>query len=232
VGLDGRERALDSISDIAGHFLKEIKRVQPEGQYHLAGLCMGGAVAYEIAQRLRRDGHEVATLVMVDTWTGNVVGADLFNGHNLLRPVGFIWGRVREALQEIRSLSLRQQMRAIWRKTAVAARLLNRSSTGKADIRTEYHQHLVEEANRCAMVNYKPEPYDGHITYVAAEGRMPLGGDDPRLEWTRLAKAHTLYRMAGTSTGRLLKEPLVGILANYLNESIGGSRDSSPASAA
>ena len=193
---------------------------------------MGGAVAYEIAQRLRRDGHDVATLVMVDTWTGNVVGTDMFNAHDLLRPVGFVWGRVREGLREIRSLSLRQQLREIWRKTTVAARLLDRSTTDKAEIRPEYHQHLVEEANRCAMVNYKPGPYDGHVTYVAAEGRMPLGGNDPRLEWTRLAKAHTIYSMEGTSTGRLLKEPLVGILANYFNESLRGTKDSSPASAA
>jgi amino acid adenylation domain-containing protein len=230
VGLDGRERPLDSIGDIAGHFLKEIMRVQPEGKYHLAGLCMGGAVAYEIAQRLRRDGREVATLVMVDTWTGNVVGADMFNAHDLLRPVGFVWGRVREGLREIRSLSLRQQIKEIWRKTTVAARLLDRSTTDKAEIRTEYQQHLVEEANRCAMVNYKPEPYDGHVTYVAAEGRMPLGGNDPRLEWTRLATAHTIHRMAGTSTGRLLKEPLVGTLANYLNESLQDAKNSAPAS--
>jgi thioesterase domain-containing protein len=231
VGLDGRARALDSIGDIAEHFLKEIQRVQPEGRYHLAGLCMGGAVAYEIAQRLRRDGREVATLVMVDTWTGNVVGTDLFNAHDFLRSVGFIWGRVREALREIRSLSLRQQIKTIWSKATVAAQLLNRSSTNQADIRTEYHQHLVEEANRCAMVNYKPESYDGHVTYIAAEGRMPLGGNDPRLEWTRLANAYTLYRMPGTSTGLLLREPLVGILANYLNKSLQGTQDSSPASA-
>jgi thioesterase domain-containing protein len=66
VGLDGDCEPLSSVEALASAQLEAIRAVQPEGPYLLGGHCFGGSVAFEIAQRLRREGEEVALLVLID----------------------------------------------------------------------------------------------------------------------------------------------------------------------
>ncbi len=37
-------------------YLTEVRRIQPKGPYYLGGYCLGGTVAYEMAQILRGQG--------------------------------------------------------------------------------------------------------------------------------------------------------------------------------
>jgi hypothetical protein len=48
-GLDGSCPPLTSIAEMAAVYVKEIGRVQPHGPYFIAGYCMGGTVAFEVA---------------------------------------------------------------------------------------------------------------------------------------------------------------------------------------
>jgi acyl-CoA synthetase (AMP-forming)/AMP-acid ligase II/thioesterase domain-containing protein len=65
MGLDGGNLP-PSIDGLAGTFLDEVRRVQPEGPYLLGGYCSGGPIAIEMARRLAADGHRVAFLGLVD----------------------------------------------------------------------------------------------------------------------------------------------------------------------
>ncbi len=56
-----------SIEAMAVEYLAALRAEQPRGPYHLAGWCLGGKIAFEMANRLVRDGDEVATLVLFDT---------------------------------------------------------------------------------------------------------------------------------------------------------------------
>ena len=47
----------------------EIARLQPAGPYLLGGECIGGVIAFEMAQQLRANGEEVSLLVLFDTLT-------------------------------------------------------------------------------------------------------------------------------------------------------------------
>lgn len=64
-GYDG-ERAPATIEDLACAYLKEIQTLQPKGPYFLGGHSYGGLVAFDIAQRLLRQGHPVALLALLD----------------------------------------------------------------------------------------------------------------------------------------------------------------------
>lgn len=66
-GLDGKFDPFQTIEDMADYYLAQILAVQPEGSYFLAGLSTGGMIAFELAQRLREQGKEVALLAMFDT---------------------------------------------------------------------------------------------------------------------------------------------------------------------
>ena len=45
---------------MAGRYLDEVRARQPAGPYHLGGWSMGGAIAVEMARRLRESGEETA----------------------------------------------------------------------------------------------------------------------------------------------------------------------------
>lgn len=64
--LDGR-RAPSTVEAMAADYLQAIQTRQPTGPYYLGGYSFGGLVAFEMAQQLRRQGHTIALLVLLDS---------------------------------------------------------------------------------------------------------------------------------------------------------------------
>jgi thioesterase domain-containing protein/acyl carrier protein len=54
------------VEDGAGELVRYLREVQPAGPYYLAGLCINGLVAYEMARQLVSQGQEVALLALFD----------------------------------------------------------------------------------------------------------------------------------------------------------------------
>lgn len=65
-GWDGRPARYTRLEEMAAYYLRDIRRVQPNGPYFLGGFCVGAILAFEIAQQLRNQGHEIGLLLMVD----------------------------------------------------------------------------------------------------------------------------------------------------------------------
>ncbi|MCR5170905.1 MAG: amino acid adenylation domain-containing protein [Desulfovibrio sp.] len=55
------------IEEIAARYVREVKKVQPEGPYLLGGFCMGGIVSYEMAQQLERAGDRTALVTLISS---------------------------------------------------------------------------------------------------------------------------------------------------------------------
>jgi len=60
-GVTGKP-AHQSIEEMSIHYLKELRKTQAHGPYHLFGFCFGGMVAFEMARQLREQGEDVAFL--------------------------------------------------------------------------------------------------------------------------------------------------------------------------
>ena len=67
-GLDGKEEPHTTICEMAAHYIKEMRDVQPEGPYFIGGRSSGGTIAFEIACQLKAAGEEVALLALLDTY--------------------------------------------------------------------------------------------------------------------------------------------------------------------
>ncbi len=65
-GLDGFA-APHSVPEMAADYLAEIQAVQKEGPYYLGGYSFGGLVILEVAVMLKKMGHRVAFLGILDT---------------------------------------------------------------------------------------------------------------------------------------------------------------------
>jgi thioesterase domain-containing protein/acyl carrier protein len=67
VGLEGLEPRHTTVEQMAAHYAREIRPVQPDGPYHLIGNSLGGWIAYAVAQELSGHGSKVASLSLLDT---------------------------------------------------------------------------------------------------------------------------------------------------------------------
>jgi amino acid adenylation domain-containing protein len=54
------------LEDIAGAFVRCLREAQPEGPYYIAGLCVNGVIAYEMARQLIEQGEKIDLLVVFD----------------------------------------------------------------------------------------------------------------------------------------------------------------------
>ncbi len=65
-GLFGHTPPHTRVEEMAAHYIREMKTVQAQGPYFLAGFCFGAILAFEMAQQLRRQGEQVAFLASFD----------------------------------------------------------------------------------------------------------------------------------------------------------------------
>ncbi|WP_082597264.1 type I polyketide synthase [Rhizobium sp. Root708] len=66
-GLYGGQEPHETFEEMARDYIAEIRMIQPEGPYLLAGYSGGGLTAYEIARQLKNEGQKVDSLMMIDT---------------------------------------------------------------------------------------------------------------------------------------------------------------------
>jgi acyl transferase domain-containing protein/thioesterase domain-containing protein/acyl carrier protein len=58
--------AQTTIRDWAAAHIRTLRRVQPQGPYHIAGLCAGGVIAVEMARQLQEAGEKTAYVGILD----------------------------------------------------------------------------------------------------------------------------------------------------------------------
>lgn len=154
-GLDGWGSPLDTVERMAEAYLREMRQVAPSGPYLLAGNCMGGLVAYELAQRLTRDGATVAFLGLVNT----VVPED---GSCRAEQAG----AAGESLVEHRLAALRHQYEALG-----GGYLIDRDLDSATGDRPSFFRRWIQVAlgNEQAGDSYRPTGYDGDVHFFTDE---------------------------------------------------------------
>src|SRR5207249_8294245 len=67
-GLDGKSEPHTTIKEMASHYIREMRELQPEGPYLIGGRSSGGTIAFEMACQLSAAGQEVGLLALLDTY--------------------------------------------------------------------------------------------------------------------------------------------------------------------
>ena len=68
--LAGEANRFDGLEEFAAAYVADLLAAQPDGPYWLAGYSFGGICALEMARQMRRSGHEVAFVGVVDVGPG------------------------------------------------------------------------------------------------------------------------------------------------------------------
>ncbi|MBL1074582.1 amino acid adenylation domain-containing protein [Nocardia sp. 2] len=76
----------ETMADLVDRYVREIRRLQPEGPYHLLGWSFGGLIAHAVATELREQGAETGILALLDADSTDVDAAD----HDTLTAGSFV----------------------------------------------------------------------------------------------------------------------------------------------
>ena len=208
-GLDGMEQPFRRIEDIARRYVREMCNVRDKGPYLLGGACMGGAIAFEMAQQLVESGEQVDMLALIETWPPASLRLRHYKLGLFLHPASFVIKAVARHLTALGRLDPRQWFAYLRGKLGIMKEILEKRDVYRGE-RSIYYQDAVSAANYEAMANYNPHEYAGHIHLFLASERYIDSAHDPRMDWARLAKGeYSVQLIDATDSGSIFIEPHV-----------------------
>jgi len=214
------------VEDMAAHYIKEMREVQPEGPYFIGGRSLGGMVAFEMAHQLRAGGQAIGLLALLDTYPSGY--AKLFRDQATLRAtLGRAAKRTKAHLANLHSLSVNEGVSYLIRKVRFAPRKLKSQvwrriygAYEKLDRPLPQTFRDVKEFNSLAVREYKPQVYDGKVTLFWASADLRASIDLVE-GWRALAGGGIDVHEIPGSHLDIVKEPHVQQLAEKLSDCLG-----------
>jgi amino acid adenylation domain-containing protein len=224
-GLDRKHAPHTRVEDMAAHYLKEMRELQPAGPYFIGGRSLGGMIAFEMARQLRAQGEEIGLLALLDTYPSGY--AKLLRDQATLRAgLDRAVSRTKAHLSNLRSLSLQDKFLYLAAKLKFAPRKMKshvwrRVYSSFANLGRPLPRALqdIKELNSLAVREYVPQVYDGHVTLFWASSDLRASVDFVE-GWRALAGGGIEVHEIPGSHLDIVKEPHVRELANKLSSSL------------
>jgi thioesterase domain-containing protein len=229
-GLDGSQPAHTTIEDMAAHYIKEMREVQPEGPYLLGGRSSGGTIAFEMACQLSEQGEEVALLALLDVYPAGYFKL-LPGSGSFLQRASRLARKIQSHGENLRQLTTAAKFHYVCAKLKYAPAKIKHKVYRRA---YKIYQRIgrplpstlknIEELNFAAVKDYVPRVYPGSATlflasddltaaYDVEEGWQGLIGGD--LEKVRVSGNHL----------DIVKEPHVRMVAEKLRDCLDCAQD-------
>ena len=207
---------VESIEALASRYVEDILRVQPEGPYLLAGYCMGGTIAYEIGRQLLAAGHDVPTVVCIETYNWHTSKAA---SKSRLVAAVYYWQKVDFHLRNFLLLGFRRKLnflkdkfKSLWRrKNMWLSKFMPKKSSGN---QTKSLAEIWDRHDEVAEL-YIPPEYPGRLVMIRAKKDYARYRDQ-ELPTTFGVELH---RMSVYPAG-MMAEPFVEDLAKRVEESL------------
>lgn len=223
-GLDGMQTPLENIDDIGHLFVQEIRKKQPNGPYTLVGFCMGGAIAYEVAQLLSSKGQDIDNLVLIDTFPPTYLRGTKSKRLNTSLHIRFVIAGIARNFGSFFKDSPKSWISKFKQKVSIIKQIVETRDLYRGD-RSQMYRDLVQQANFKAFSEYLPKPYNGEIWLVITTDRDVNKCEDPRLYWGTLAiQGYRVKQIPGKDSGALLRKPNVHQLVDVLIDCFSSSK--------
>jgi pimeloyl-ACP methyl ester carboxylesterase len=200
LGLDGRHRPLTRIEDMASTYLQEMQLIQPREPYFLAGYCMGGLIALEMATQLLGKGLSVGLLALIDTYNvGLMKSTRIDDVAFAFQKCWFGWNHFLRMDTKYRLTYLKRRF----------GELGNEPSE-------------VSDANEVAALSYVPAPYPGKLLHIYPSHQYSRYKRS-ELAWNGLAGGGVEELALPIYPGQMFEEASACKLAAKVNSYIGAS---------
>jgi len=180
-----------TVHDLAVRYVDEIRRIAPEGPYHLLGWSIGGLIAQEMAVELRLRGEDVGFLGLLDSYPADDVE---------LAPS---WTDDGEMSVDIDARELASELLGGWREVIDVDELVDPDDAGSVAPETiaaairdkvtglglldaESFDRMLTRMTSSAerTISHRPRPYDGDtMLIVAADSDTEESADGGPNRW-------------------------------------------------
>ena len=181
VGYEETQSESYNIPDEANAHLKNILAHQPNGPFMLGGCSASGIVAYEIAQRLQAQGHEVGLLVLFDT-----------PNPYFAREYSDFWMSVNSYRADLSKLRwsevpawMAEKFRGLKHRKP---RWLPGTLNGPTRTQSFADQYAPSSPRIIAARKYRPAPYSGRFLLVKRERDLIGRYRDPSFGWDKVVQ--------------------------------------------
>jgi thioesterase domain-containing protein len=221
------------LEDMAAEYIEAMRALDSHGPYFVGGWSFGGTVAFEIAQQLHAQGHEVALLALLDTPAPHVL-AKVSYLDDAVVLVGLARERARQngieldlTPDDVQRLEPAEQFETI-------LRTLKSAGLAPPELDLQYLRDFVKgfRLRLGSAIDYVPKVYPGQITLFRAGRRdqamrqqldnvtMETDLEDVAMGWDSLSKKPVeVYQVEGYHE-LIVAEPHAGLLAERLKASI------------
>ena len=161
------DRPLETVPELAAHYVEAIAKVEPTGPYRLGGWSMGGVIALEMARQIGEAGGVVDQLIVVDLLEppgrkpGTLDDAELLSwlGRDLGGQAGLSWLPSAEQLRSPDQPPLR-----------VLLDLARAAGALPPDLEMRDFEPIARRfvRNSQALLAYEPQPYSGRVHFIRA----------------------------------------------------------------
>ena len=219
-GLDGKSEPHTNISEMAAHYIREMREVQPEGPYMIGGRSSGGTIAFEMACQLFEQNQQVSLLALLDTYPAGYFKL-LPDSGSLRQKFSRSARKLDTHLANVRQINGREKLGYVLNKLAygpekVKHKLYRRAYKIYKKIGRPLPPVLknIEEINFDAVKDYLPRTYAGNVTLFLASD---LTSDyDLHDGWCELVQGEIETREIPGNHINLIKPPHVSALAEEL----------------
>ncbi|HAX77733.1 MAG TPA: non-ribosomal peptide synthetase [Cyanobacteria bacterium UBA11372] len=185
-GLDGKETPHTTVEEMASHYIKEIQTIQPHGPYLLGGWCIGGVIAFEMAQQLHAQGELVQLLAVIDGYPSIIISQSEGSSLDKFRlriyeDILRLRFRIRGSVNQFNSLLLPEKFIFIKKQINRKIQDVINQFFDKFNLKKELHfsqefryleigdavRNAIDKANK----NYVPKVYPGKVVLFQAIDR-------------------------------------------------------------
>jgi amino acid adenylation domain-containing protein len=214
---DPRQQPYRHVEEMAAHYIREIRLVQPHGPYHVCAFSAGGLIIFEMARQLQSEGEQVAFLGLLDAHgpgypqhlsSKNLAHYKLSVHLNTLRlhgikgKIGYIWGRA----QHRGNLLLSRASTALLPKLHLPV---------PRKIRYEYIARLID---RAARLYPRSNTYSGPVVLFYAQNQPEGIQPDRSLGWGAMVTGDLkIVEVAGTHNSIMMHEPHLAELVRKID---------------
>ena len=212
----------NTVEELAADYIKEIRTLQPDGPYLLAGVSFGGIVAYEMAQQLHAQGQKASLLVLFDTYSPKlpIKSMDAITLQTHLRNLSQMNFKEKFAyiMMKVNYKIIEKTPR--WLKHFFLKMREMFYIVSKLPMPHDLHHLLVIEANHKLAREYEIQVYPGRVTLFRAKEQAVRSDHSEDLGWTSLATGGVeIHKVPGDHLG-MFQQPSVQVLAEKLKACI------------
>ncbi|MEM7355787.1 MAG: condensation domain-containing protein, partial [Acidobacteriota bacterium] len=163
-GLQAPPEPLADLGAMAERYIEAIRQAQPHGPYRLGGYCIGGGVAYEMAQRLLAAGETIDLVILIDSVPRAYLDDSQAASVQVARRLKNLLAKAPRDIAASTVDFARRAARRLWRKLSRQGAEAPPEIEDVLDMRTlpQVYHHAAKQHFR-AMRDWLPRPYDGDV---------------------------------------------------------------------